>query len=99
MKRTSLRRVSRKQARLNREIADWSKAVRDRDGGCVGPPRGLPGCCWGPQHAHHINRDRRDNRLENGVVLCAAHHQWVHDHPAISFELGLLKRKNTVEDV
>ena len=96
-RRTRLRPRSRKQTRLGREIAAWSDAVRLRDGVCQGPARGLPYPCWGDLHAHHINRNRSDNRLENGVALCAAHHQWVHDHPAVSFELGLLKRKNTVE--
>lgn len=102
MRRTPLRRVSRKQTRLNREIAAWSKAVRERDGRCVGPERGLPGVCWGELHAHHVNRDRRDNRLENGVTLCTWHHVWggrdsVHGNPALAFKLGLLKRKNTEE--
>lgn len=57
----------------------WSYLVKFRDGfacrdcgGLGGPPRGL--------EAHHIDRDKKNNRLYNGVTLCNSCHMARHHY-------------------
>lgn len=91
MKRSYLRPVSTKQRKVNRDIEAWAEAVKDRDDRwCQGPANGLKVECWGGIQAHHLNQDRKDNRLENGITLCPACHGWVHDHVGEAYDLGLL---------
>ena len=45
--------------------------------------------CWGTLHPHHILPRSRGGAdvLDNLVTLCAAHHQFVHEHPTLSKSL------------
>lgn len=50
-----------------------------------------PDCTGKAIHTHHRQLRRHgDERPENLSRLCAQCHQWVHDHPAYSYELGFL---------
>lgn len=97
-RRKPLRKMSEKIRARQIHAASPRTAAHDRDGWkCQGPARGLPGECWPHSHvvhAHHINQDRNDNRVENFISLCPRCHSWVHDHPARAYELGLLERRN-----
>lgn len=33
--------------------------------------------------------------VNNSVAICRPCHRWVHDHPALSYDLGLLVRRGT----
>lgn len=37
--------------------------------------------------------------VENSVSICRACHRWVHDHPRLSYDLGLLVRSTDGTDV
>lgn len=72
--------------------------VRERDGFCLWGlyhkgKRGGP--CQGRLHVHHIQYRGRggDDSVDNGVVLCARHHTYVHDNNVDPQELfDLVKR-------
>jgi hypothetical protein len=56
--------------------------------------------CWGLLAAHHrIPKGSGGSargllgQASNGLLLCAAHHQWTHTHPEWAGELGLLLTK------
>lgn len=54
-----------------------------------------PHDCAGTRQAHHVRRRKNrpdDHDPAHMVTLCAAHHAYVHDHPAVSYEVGLLAR-------
>lgn len=57
------------------------------------------GPCQGRLHAHHVaqrsTHPERRTDPTNGQVLCQLHHTWVHAHPALATELGLLERATT----
>jgi hypothetical protein len=55
---------------------------------------GLTGECAGGVEVHHKLRRSQGgtHELDNLATLCAAHHRWVHEHPAQAYELGLLIR-------
>lgn len=93
-RRKPLRKMSEKVRTRQINAVSPRTAAHERDGyRCQGPARGLPGECW-PHNAvvvaHHINRDRNDNRVENLVSLCPRCHAYVHDHVEEAYELGLL---------
>lgn len=105
MKRSRLRRTGwkRKPTPTPAGLVEGREVAMRRDGYCCqASTRGMPGKCWPSAltvQAHHINRDRTDNRPDNIVTLCPWHHteggrQSVHGNPALAFELGLLERKN-----
>lgn len=50
--------------------------------------------CRGQLDPHHIQRRSQGGRdiPENLIVLCRAHHDWVHEHPLLAEEFGLLRR-------
>lgn len=50
-------------------------------------------CGNGDLHVHHIRRRSQGGTDDpsNLVTLCATHHKYVHDHPALSREMGLLE--------
>lgn len=98
-----MRTRSAKKAKADNHLATVRALVLARDGGCtftrwgtiaddfaeVAPPR----CCAGGLHAHHIRRRSQGgpHTMDNLTTLCAAHHGWVHDHPALARLLGLLR--------
>lgn len=57
----------------------WA-AVRDRDGGCVGPRAGLDGPCDGPLEIDHVLNGgmalRGPSTIDNLVTLCRRHHRY-----------------------
>lgn len=73
---------------------DVRQEVMMRDGGCVAMRMIPEVLCWGPCDPHHIHRRSQGGQdtPENLVVLCRAHHDWVHANPLRSMSLGLLKR-------
>jgi hypothetical protein len=55
-------------------------AIHDRDQGCVGPRVGMPDPCIGGVQADHVRASgvvsrKSRSTLDNGVELCAGHHQ------------------------
>lgn len=56
----------------------------------------LSACDGRYAHAHHLVPRSRGrgwpglHTLENGLGVSAAHHSWIHDHPAEASDLGLL---------
>jgi hypothetical protein len=78
-----------------KEHKDWSKAVRDRDQGCI--------ICKEPKTAaHHLipkeNKTFRSN-ISNGIALCFKHHMRYghglspHSHGSGLFYLWLIKNR------
>jgi 5-methylcytosine-specific restriction endonuclease McrA len=60
-------------------------AVRQRDGGCVGPRVGLVGRCGGPIEVDHVRASgglgmRSRSTLDNLVSLCQTHHRYKTEH-------------------
>jgi 5-methylcytosine-specific restriction endonuclease McrA len=73
--------------------ADIYQAVAARDWGCRAE-RLVPSVrCWGRLDPHHVHRRSQGGQdtVENLILLCRAHHSWVHEHPADSAALGLLR--------
>lgn len=72
------------------EFTEARQRVLRRDGGCVA--RGWQVDCWGGLHVHHIVRRSQGGTHDddNLVTLCAGHHGYVHEHPALARERGLL---------
>ena len=84
-----LRPVSEVRRQRAAEREQVRQTVIARDGGCVA--RGLlPGACGGRLDPHEPQRGA--NLLDPDQVLCVCriHHGYLHEHPADSYELGLL---------
>jgi hypothetical protein len=94
LKRTPLKAKSAKKKDNDTEFDVARAYVVARDGGCVGHRYGVPHVCWGGLHVHHVKRRSQGgtNHPSNLVCLCASAHQWVHEHPTQSHEMGLLAR-------
>jgi hypothetical protein len=110
MKRTSLRRFTPLRAKTALKRGEPIKRTRAkpvpsslyqqvlaRDLGCVARDTVRQIRCMGRIDPHHILPRGRGgaDTLENLVSLCRAHHDWVHDHPAESYDLGLLRRSGS----
>jgi len=65
-----------------------------RDGGCVARSVWPVVSCFGRLDPHHVLRRSQGGKDEasNLITLCRAHHSAVHENPARSYALGLLKR-------
>jgi 5-methylcytosine-specific restriction endonuclease McrA len=110
MKRTPLRRFTPlktkttlkrgepiKRARAKAVPTSLYKQVLARDLGCVARDTVRQIRCYGRIDPHHVlprSRGGKDT-LDDLISLCRAHHEWVHDHPAESYELGLLRRSGS----
>lgn len=110
MKRTPLRRYTPlkaktplkrgepiKRARAKAVPTSLYKQVLARDLGCVARDTVRQIRCYGRIDPHHVlprSRGGKDT-LDDLISLCRAHHEWVHDHPAESYELGLLRRSGS----
>lgn len=89
----SLRRRSKKGARADATLAASKRIVHERSGGmCEAGPFAPDVCTGTADHVHHIipRSSGRDDSPSNLLHLCAAHHAWVHAHPAESRRAGLL---------
>ena len=88
-----LAKKSAKRVIEDREFAPIREAAFERDGRCMAPI--VWGRCFGPWTPHHIIPGARDKTLRlvlsNVTTLCIGHHDYVHDHPIESTELGLLQ--------
>ena len=101
MKRTPLKRTTplRSKKRLKstyRGIPDSVRAeVMARDMGCVAQFMVREVICSGHLDAHHVlmRSQGGPDTADNLKVLCRAHHEWVHRHPAKSYALDLLRRR------
>lgn len=69
-------------------------AVVRRDGECVGRRLVPEVACFGRLDPHHVLRRSQGglDTPENLILLCRSCHDWVHAHPALSVERGLLRR-------
>lgn len=90
LKRTTPLKAGRRSRGVQKAI--YAEVIL-RDGGCVAATlvRGVQ--CAGRIDPHHVLRRSHGgpDTPENLVCLCRAHHSWVHDHPAQSVALGLLR--------
>lgn len=81
-----------------------SQATRDeviaRDGGCVAASLVPEVRCLGSGHIHHVlpRSQGGGHDVSNLVLVCLGHHGWIHDHPARSYELGLLRKISAETD-
>lgn len=81
-RRAPLRARGSGRARPAEPLADWCEAAID-------------GVCTGrAEHRHHVRRRSQGggDDAANTRDLCGRCHEWVHAHPAASYELGLLAR-------
>jgi len=88
-----LRRRSEKGAAADATLAASKRIVRERSGGrCEAGPFAPEVCTGTADHVHHIipRSAGRDDSPSNLLDLCAAHHAWVHAHPAEARLAGLL---------
>ena len=77
--------------------------VMERDRGCKAQAFGYPSTlrCNGRLVVHHRmgrgaggSSDAAIHDATNLVVLCTGHHVEAHSHPALSYECGLMLRRN-----
>lgn len=89
---TPLKAVSKKRRGQRGVPQEIYAAVVLRDRSCIAE-RLVPTLnCWGRLDPHHKQRRSQggEDTIENLVLLCRAHHDWVHANPAASLKLGLL---------
>jgi hypothetical protein len=71
-----------------------------RDGGCVA--RGLVPevACFGRIDPHHrlMRSQGGPDTAENLISVCRSHHDWIHGHPAKSYDLDLLRHRDRLTD-
>ncbi len=93
-RKTRLKPVSAKRRAQADEYQKFRATVFMRHGWCQGPRKGLETPCGGPLDVHHIRPVGQYRGLrcdpDNGIVLCRAHHDHVHDYPVWARTIGLL---------
>jgi predicted restriction endonuclease len=89
VRKAPLRKRSKNRGRVEYLDAKWRKAVLERDGNqCQLWNRVFRPHCdrYNTNHAHHIEGKKARSDLRhvesNGICLCRAHHDWVHQNPA-----------------
>lgn len=89
-----LRQRSTKRVAEDRQRSIVMRIVRERDRDCRAAARVPDVRCAGPRDGHEIiPRSRwRAGFLEpsNVLLVCRAHHDWIHDNPIAARDLGLL---------
>lgn len=93
-----LKRTPFKRSHGNTTPPSARRALMERSGGrceaCQVSP--LDGCPRDTQHPHHVRAKgpsgKADHALANLLAVSAKHHRHIHEHPAESYELGLLRR-------
>ena len=102
MRRTPLKRKTplrgygdTKRRRAPDDIPPWVREAVDRRSGgrCE---YDLGGRCRDParQMHHKLMRSQGGKHfVENLLHVCVHHHRWIHDHPAMAYELGYLIRR------
>ena len=106
-RRTRLRPRSRRREKIDAERREFvrselSKRIYCEAGGLIGAELGQLGrwsSCFRMSSELHepLTRARAPGAEtildpDNSVAVCRACHQWIHEHPAKSTELGLLRR-------
>ena len=90
-----MRSISKKRRLLLAERKRVREAVLERDKRQCQAKDLVPEVrCWGPLAVHEVKPRGRGGdwlSVDEGITLCAAHHQWVHEHSLKAEELGLLK--------
>lgn len=93
-RKTPLRTRSTLKSKPKPVPSDIYAEVVLRDKGCVAQ-RIVPEVkCAGRLDPHHVlmRSQGGQDTAENLKTLCRAHHDWVHAHPAASYDLDLLRR-------
>lgn len=90
MKRSPMKRSSPKQASDRKELEQLAHL---RGGACE---IGLEQCSGRANQLHHRLRRSQggDNTRDNILAVCSPCHDWIHAHPAISYEKGWLVRSS-----
>jgi hypothetical protein len=94
LKKTPLRKRSKRQSRRERELSKSKQVVLARAGGMCE----VPGCLREAKSVHHrrLRSQGRDDSPDNLIALCAEHHEAVHRSPAWAQSVGLVvMRKGT----
>ena len=103
MKRTPIRRVSKKRAATFDAREACVRAVLERDQVCqfparyeaaVGPYKGSMVCSYVMDAHEPAKRSggADPTKPEECVLLCRTHHELIHQNPALGERLGLLER-------
>ena len=96
VKRRGLRAVGKKGRARRREWGEVVAHFRATNTQCWAcDVHHLADCNGRYEHTHHIlprSAGGPDTRA-NALPCSLAHHQWIHDHPDLSYELGLLERR------
>jgi hypothetical protein len=94
-RKTPLKRSRAPKSKPKPVSTDLYAEVVRRDMGCVAQ-RLVPEIkCAGRLDPHHVlmRSQGGQDTAQNLKTLCRAHHDWVHNHPALSYELDLLRRR------
>lgn len=93
LKRTPFRPKSKRPRGVPTSVRN---DVFARDRGCVAVLLVRDVRCSGPLDPHHVLRRSQGgtDTADNLLTLCRAHHRWVHEHPALSIEIGLLRKSS-----
>ena len=61
----------------------------------------MPGCQRYGQHLHHrlMRSQGGMGTAENGMHVCRPHHEYIHAHPALAYEMGWLIRSGGAASV
>lgn len=99
-RRTPLQRSSPIRQRRHRSLAvppDIYLEIARRDEGCVGRRLVPEVACFGRLDPHHLLRRSQggSDAASNLVILCRSCHDWVHAHPSLAIERGLLRRSGS----
>lgn len=94
MKRTPLRRESKKRRAQRQARREAVSVALQRAPYCQASLIWPETRCWGPLHPHEpLSRGRGGSITDpdNIVMICAGHHAAVHDNPRLATERGLLR--------
>ena len=102
MKRTPLRKVSKKRAKINRERQrlveqELGERTSCEAGATIYLNTGVACCRARATELHEpLMRSRGGSSLdpENTIAICRGCHRWIHDHPETATELGLLESQH-----
>ena len=90
LRRTPIRRVSRKQAARQRQLSQTiRRLIGERGNACE---LRLPCCTGRVEGSHHLRKrsQGRDDSAENLKLSCDACNSWVEDHPTAAWRAGFV---------
>lgn len=96
MKSSSLRPVSRKRQRRDRDYPKARRAVRERAGDVCEFSMDDFECWQRGEECHHIAGRGGPNphRLSNLLWLCPSHHRFIHSEPEVSYRYGWMRSRH-----